>query len=1141
MTGHVPMSGRAIGLVRSFGALIVTVGLVVGIPALLVALVGNPFPSEVPSVDEIQILLTQNGQGFTNFLMSTLAVVIWFVWAQLVAALVAEVFATARRTQTPQLPTAPGIQALAARLVASITLAVTLAAGPMMAPAVGALNLDVIAPISTPTQSTAMASLGLAGHGVVDQGVVGPGATNEFHALSQNTAGHDDQGSAATILAVAEHTELWDLAEAAYGDGLDWKRIAQANVGRTDATGSAITEKTESVASGTVLRLPGQVRMPEVEAFGTVTAATEVSVSNTPDVQQVEQPADAPSQEIEAPPGKNRLSKVTTDSGNENGHQDHSQLTGASDLPTPVIDLRSHAVEPGESMWAIAQAEVEQMDGMPDQPEVGSYWAQVVELNPDVRSGDPDLIYPGEQINLPPKQVGADEPDDDAAIASDADDSERAAEGSVGSQDQPSGERAKNVKLKSGASAQVHGQLDDTWAGLESQGRAAVADASARGVVSAAPSAENHSAETDLGAQEGQPVSRSAVGLAAFGSAMLSAGIVGALRRRRALQRRVRHQGHIAPPPSTDAAAFEAALIHASDQIVESQTGAGWRMLPAETVDAMRQAGPLTLHAKPDGTVRAINIVTSEESRAQVTARQVNLAEPKVAAVADPAGSAQSVSSSSSAALPDHESDLAAVETTAGIADGTAEIAATVPSTEHAQVATTLVVGTDRATGEAVVVDLQSTVQLAIEGEQVAISRFARSAVLDLAVSGRADDLCVIAVGMCAELNELERVHIVASFAEAHQAAVRCGHAVPDSATSVVVVSAVAPERPEDIAALLELGVVLVGPGLHSTSRVVIDGDFATIEPVGTAVVLAALQEDGFWAVVELVENSRPEASQEAPQPLSVAEVLDVQPDDFCAVDAGPVEVRVLGSVEVAGAGSFSSLKAIDVVTYLAFHRNGVDADQIKSWVWPAFNPPTDKAFANVLSRARTGLGTNDEGEPYLSRAGADKIYRLAEQVTTDFDRFRAIVSLADQADEQAAELRLLKQALSLIRGVPFTGGGASNFAWADNHVRANVEYTIDEAVHRCADLALELGDLSTARWAALKGHELVPGCEQCFRRRFLIASAGKNRSELRRAMADLEASAAVDLGEPEAIDTISGELLALYHELDQSLVAGSA
>ncbi len=113
--------------------------------------------------------------------------------------------------------------------------------------------------------------------------------------------------------------------------------------------------------------------------------------------------------------------------------------------------------------------------------------------------------------------------------------------------------------------------------------------------------------------------------------------------------------------------------------------------------------------------------------------------------------------------------------------------------------------------------------------------------------------------------------------------------------------------------------------------------------------------------------------------------------------------------------------------------------------------------------------------------AGADRTYRLADAVTTDFDRFRALAEHAEQADAPMVALDLYRQALQLIRGVPFSGGAASSFSWADNHVRAQVEYTIDEAVHRCADMALDADDLATARWAALKGLELVPAANNVF------------------------------------------------------------
>ena len=67
----------------------------------------------------------------------------------------------------------------------------------------------------------------------------------------------------------------------------------------------------------------------------------------------------------------------------------------------------SHAVAEGESLWTIARDHLAQVRGggaeKPATREVAAYWIRVVEVNRlRLRSGDPDLIYPGEQIVLPP-------------------------------------------------------------------------------------------------------------------------------------------------------------------------------------------------------------------------------------------------------------------------------------------------------------------------------------------------------------------------------------------------------------------------------------------------------------------------------------------------------------------------------------------------------------------------------------------------------------------------------------------------------------------------------------------------------------------------------------------------------------------
>jgi nucleoid-associated protein YgaU len=61
-------------------------------------------------------------------------------------------------------------------------------------------------------------------------------------------------------------------------------------------------------------------------------------------------------------------------------------------------------VVPGDHLWKISQARLDNLLGrMATSEEVAPYWREVIEVNRGrLLSSDPDLIYPGEVVLVPP-------------------------------------------------------------------------------------------------------------------------------------------------------------------------------------------------------------------------------------------------------------------------------------------------------------------------------------------------------------------------------------------------------------------------------------------------------------------------------------------------------------------------------------------------------------------------------------------------------------------------------------------------------------------------------------------------------------------------------------------------------------------
>lgn len=80
--------------------------------------------------------------------------------------------------------------------------------------------------------------------------------------------------------------------------------------------------------------------------------------------------------------------------------------TEPADVPEPPEEAPADevVVRAGDNLWKLAEDRLAVTLGRsPTDAEVAPYWVKVVEANRDrLRSGNPDLIFPGEQVSMPP-------------------------------------------------------------------------------------------------------------------------------------------------------------------------------------------------------------------------------------------------------------------------------------------------------------------------------------------------------------------------------------------------------------------------------------------------------------------------------------------------------------------------------------------------------------------------------------------------------------------------------------------------------------------------------------------------------------------------------------------------------------------
>ena len=232
--------GRRIGdLARGLGALTVLLVLVLGPPAGLAAFVGWPLPESIPTLDAI----TEGARSGVpdEVIINTLAILGWLAWAQLALALLIEAIALLRNVRAPSLPVLPGVQFGVGRLVATAALLLG-----------GLTSRSAPAPLANVATPAAAEPISL----VTDSD---PAPAPTVLSVTQR-----DTPTAATAKGVARlpaytvqrHDSWWGVAEAVLGDGTRWRELRDLNVGAPMHDGHVISDTTEAMNEGWVIRVP---------------------------------------------------------------------------------------------------------------------------------------------------------------------------------------------------------------------------------------------------------------------------------------------------------------------------------------------------------------------------------------------------------------------------------------------------------------------------------------------------------------------------------------------------------------------------------------------------------------------------------------------------------------------------------------------------------------------------------------------------------------------------------------------------------------------------------------------------------------------------------------------------------------------
>jgi len=591
------------------------------------------------------------------------------------------------------------------------------------------------------------------------------------------------------------------------------------------------------------------------------------------------------------------------------------------------------------------------------------------------------------------------------------------------------------------------------------------------------------------------------VGLA--GAGLLAAGVLAALARLRAIQRRRRRTGQRPPRPATE-------LLRAEAQLRVLAEPDNRRFLDL----ALRCLGHLVTSTSTTSAQEAPRLPDVLGARLSASRLELILAEP-----AGPPPRPFTAAQGGAVWVIDEDADLPLTPQAAG------QVPAPFPGL--------VPIGHDE--NGLVLADLEalgSTAVTGAPGDALAVLRWVAA---ELAVNSWSDHRQVTLVGFGKELVGLDAerlTHVDALtdrlLAELDARLPAPGHRTTATLSGSRVGSGGEPWSPEFL--LLDrpptaehgerlravigdtgrtgIALLVAGqwPAARATLRLHGDGR-VDIGPLGLTVRSNRLPDDAARAMADLLREARTDpadheapppsaglASRDAAEPRRAAAVtVPDQPPAEAAVAAdrsagqpSPDEldhavaayldqavdtvarVGILGPVQVTASGPVERKRVpvcTELIIYLATHGRRVDKPaDLDVALWP------DRAVrlstrTEAIARARRWLGSDADGNPHLPHGHGGEL-RLGPGVLVDWDLFQRLVrrGLAKGPDGR----RDLATALTLVRGKPFEGIPPGRYRWlAETFLEQDIPAAVVDAAHQLARWCLDSADPTGARDAA--------------------------------------------------------------------------